>query len=742
MKKWIYLFLLVSSFALKSFGQIQTRFFPQGQSSRVFHEIPNSISQKTHKAIAELDRKIVARKDSAESASGIGRAPRFGKSYDVNVNLLNEGSVYKTGDSTYLIYQINAKKAKSINLLFNRFVLDNKTSVIIYNTEKTMLYGPITAQQNPDNGILLTDVIIGERIIIKVSTLGDFEKDNELHLSEIIYGYKEVGLQKDGSKIYVGGGAALCEVNTKCIDGVLWHEEERAVAMILVQDPVDGWYRWCSGTLLNNASGDFTPNFLTAFHCLDLNANLTLESSEIAASNNWAFRFLYVAAGCAYAEPEGLNYITFNGSSFRAAHSQSDFALLLMNTRPNGINYAGWSRSGTAPTSGVVIHHPMGDVKKISIPNQITNLATDTSFPTGEFLLANKYWKTTYSKGLTEKGSSGGPLFNQNHQVVGQLYGGVSSTSPSPNCLPSGTDYYGRFDVSWVGGGTASTRLRDWLDPSNTVTSVNTICGGISGPAVICTSGQFTPNYSGIIWSSNSAGLSINSNGLATRQNNFIGSVTITATLTEGCVASKTVWVGSPMADNSTLIYPNGYRGVDPVTLASNSVYQFICDYVPGATSYTWVVPSGFSLQGAKTSSTPGIRTSSIDDSYTINCSANNACGSGWTHSLGINIGSGGGGQQQRIAVYPNPAQQDLIIEYVPKQPDLSEALPSGSSTLQKIQENFFAKLFNGFNQEIKSGTSSNGRLILNTQDLKDGLYYLHVKDMQGLITMQIQIKK
>jgi len=29
-------------------------------------------------------------------------------------------------------------------------------------------------------------------------------------------------------------------------------------------------------------------------------------------------------------------------------------------------------------------------------------------------------------------------------------------------------DYYGRFNISWTGGGTSSTRLSDWLDPSST----------------------------------------------------------------------------------------------------------------------------------------------------------------------------------------------------------------------------------------------------------------------------------
>ena len=32
-------------------------------------------------------------------------------------------------------------------------------------------------------------------------------------------------------------------------------------------------------------------------------------------------------------------------------------------------------------------------------------------------------------------------------------------------------DYYGRLDVSWEGGGSSSTRLKDWLDPNGTGTN-------------------------------------------------------------------------------------------------------------------------------------------------------------------------------------------------------------------------------------------------------------------------------
>ena len=44
------------------------------------------------------------------------------------------------------------------------------------------------------------------------------------------------------------------------------------------------------------------------------------------------------------------------------------------------------------------------------------------------------------------------------------MYGGGAACSGT---VDNGLlDYYGRLGVSWEGGGSSSTRLRDWLDPN------------------------------------------------------------------------------------------------------------------------------------------------------------------------------------------------------------------------------------------------------------------------------------
>jgi lysyl endopeptidase len=103
----------------------------------------------------------------------------------------------------------------------------------------------------------------------------------------------------------------------------------------------------------------------------------------------------------------------------RASEANADFALLELNQTPDpslGIFYAGWTRSGQPASSVTAIHHPKGDLMKISID---VNPVIAVSFFGG----GPDYWRATFDQGIVQPGSSGSPLFDPNHRIVGQLSG-------------------------------------------------------------------------------------------------------------------------------------------------------------------------------------------------------------------------------------------------------------------------------------------------------------------------------
>jgi hypothetical protein len=154
---------------------------------------------------------------------------------------------------------------------------------------------------------------------------------------------------------------------------------------------------------------------------------------------------------------------TISGARLIAYKKELDFALLELTTDiPADFNpyYAGWTLSSQNPISGTGIHHPSGDVKKICVDKD--PLESDTYEDPSLKCDNNAHWLVKkWEEGVTEGGSSGSPLFDANHLLVGTLTGGEA------NCRNPVNDKYSKFSRQWNSYPTDSTNLKKWLDPDN-----------------------------------------------------------------------------------------------------------------------------------------------------------------------------------------------------------------------------------------------------------------------------------
>ena len=110
-----------------------------------------------------------------------------------------------------------------------------------------------------------------------------------------------------------------------------------------------------------------------------------------------------------------------------ATSNKLDFALVeLSRKRPEEYDpyYAGWNRTVASSTNNVTtIHHPAGDVKKIS---RRYGVVATGNFGSG--FDTNTHWHIpAWDLGTTEGGSSGAPLFDRDHKIIGALTGGDAS---------------------------------------------------------------------------------------------------------------------------------------------------------------------------------------------------------------------------------------------------------------------------------------------------------------------------
>ena len=184
-----------------------------------------------------------------------------------------------------------------------------------------------------------------------------------------------------------------------------------------------------------NTCNTRTPYLLTADHCLDANVA------------NWVFQFQYLSATCTPNSGYSVD-IQFNGCTLRANSAATDFALLELNQTPSsssGLHYAGWNRNTSGITQTTILHHPDGDLMKIT---------RDNDAPTTTTVAGTDVWELTLDAGATEGGSSGGPYFDQNHRIIAQHLG--TDDLHLPIC-DRDTKFGGRFDLSWTGGGTNAT---------------------------------------------------------------------------------------------------------------------------------------------------------------------------------------------------------------------------------------------------------------------------------------------
>ena len=414
-----------------------------------------------------------------------------------------------------------------------------------------------------------------------------------------------------------------------------------------------------------------------------------------------------------------------------------------MNTRPEastGIQYAGWSRAIAPPTSGATIHHPKGDLMKISTYNApaMNSIALNWNFgclPFTNTTPASTHWTVNLINGTTEGGSSGSPLFDQNMRVVGQLHGGENGCAPV-------TKHYGKFDQSWTGGETAQTRLRDWLDPNNTgAMTTNTInIPSIAGPDLLCSPGTFTlqnlPAGSTATWSVTPSAQFVNSSGTGSSAYLVMnGGYTpirpprIVFTIATACgevEVSKTFWAGPPR-----IIYSP--PGQDPCH--ANPYYSTV--NVPGLT-YNWSVDNpnvwltsngqsitsvlsndpeyfNLTLEISDGSCTTSHTISTYTDGYYCQCFSDPSCDNGMA-----------------LHVYPNPTSDQLTVE-----------LDTAGSFMDKGGvTDYELRLYSTTGNELIATPVISGKTVLDVSSLKQGFYYLHLIHKEGILRRQIRIER
>ncbi len=380
----------------------------------------------------------------------------------VVISINNSGTWDVLDDGTRIWrLHISSKGAKGIALYYDDFYLPEHTKLYLYNENHRHVIGAFDSRNNPRLvSNFSTEIIQGETVCLELIQMPEATEQANIEIYQISYVFRGVddliGQYKNERPTGGVGSSQGCEINVNCPEGEDWQAQKTGIAEIFTGTGL------CTGSVINNTSFDGTPYFLSADHCGGSGEDFS----------GWQFYFHYESEGCDDPTSEPV-YNTITGAVRRARGDQNtgtDFLLLELDCTVGdlsslGVCYNGWNRGTEPPQSGVTIHHPAGDIKKIST---YSDVATESTFNTCP---PNEHWKVQWVEtvsgfGVTEGGSSGCPLFNEEKLIVGTCSGGASYCGASEF---SSNDLFGKFDYHWESNGTTSLeQLKPWLDSLNT----------------------------------------------------------------------------------------------------------------------------------------------------------------------------------------------------------------------------------------------------------------------------------
>jgi lysyl endopeptidase len=365
-----------------------------------------------------LDVKSIHDEEVANESKDV--APRFAVPHSVSISPMKSQNWEKSAQGYTWTHRVTTPNAVSLNFGFSRFNLPEGAELNIYSADRTQFIRAFTSLDNNVNGQLWTPVIMSDDVIIELNVPANLVSEVELELTQVGQGFRTFGQStlKSGS----------CNVDVACKESKGWEAEVNTVAVIST-----GGSNFCTGFMVNNTNNDKAPYFMTAAHCR-INS-----STAPSLVTYWNFQ----TSKCGGSRDGKLTDFQ-SGSVHLASNSRSDSTLVKLNSAPKdewNVNFAGWDATTAIGTSAVAIHHPNVDEKSISFENDPTALSSygGTSSP-GD---STHVWVKDWDIGTTEPGSSGSPLFDSNHRVIGQLHGGGAA------CGNDRPDYYGRFHTSY-----------------------------------------------------------------------------------------------------------------------------------------------------------------------------------------------------------------------------------------------------------------------------------------------------
>ena len=372
----------------------------------------------------------------------------------------HEADLAPDGAVDHHVIGVHLADAAGVALHFSDFHLPVGAELWITDLEGQWQEGPYDFRDNDAHGRMATGDVPGEWVVLRLAVPEALSGEVRLKMEGAAGLFRDVEAAR--------GGSQPCEVDVACPEIVGWECQRDATVRLSIIE--SGGSYLCSGAMVNTTALDCRQYMLTALHCASevtddefalLKVYYNYERPECGEGNGLLNRRR--TGVIRLADSDDIQGNNFDGSDFLLVEVEDE----IPSSWP--VYFAGWDASGSGSSSGVGIHHPSGDVKKISTYTQNTSSISLGTFGSHWRV----YWvETETNHGVTEGGSSGSHLFNEQGLSIGTLSAGLSACSNNgagQGTGPDEPDYYGKMSHHWDDNpNPADEKLYLWLDPEGT----------------------------------------------------------------------------------------------------------------------------------------------------------------------------------------------------------------------------------------------------------------------------------
>ena len=369
-----------------------------------------------------------------------------------------EADLAPEADVASHVVALHLPEASGVALHFSDFHLPAGAQLWVTNLDGTWQEGPYDFRDNDAHGRIATGDVPGEWVVLRLQAPAPVMGQVHLGMEGAAALFRDVEAAR--------GGSQPCEVDVACPEIQGWECQRDATVRLSIIE--NGGSFLCSGAMVNTTALDCRQYMLTALHCASnaddddfalLKVYYNYERPECGEGNGLLNRRR--TGVIRLADSDDIQGNNFDGSDFLLVEVEDEI--------PSNwdVYYAGWDASGSGSGSGVGIHHPSGDVKKVSTYTQNTSSISLGAFGSHWRV----YWvETVTDHGVTEGGSSGSHLFNEEGLSIGTLSAGLSACSnggAGAGTGPNQPDYYGKMSYHWDDNpNPADEKLELWLDPT------------------------------------------------------------------------------------------------------------------------------------------------------------------------------------------------------------------------------------------------------------------------------------